>query len=294
MFKRPAAADMSSFMGPAKKQRSTKPPVKDYISLSKDDLISKKNHLEVVQLLMDLRGAYQQLQVKYREIEEELYDVEHENREYAEVIAELEREVRDYRSSRYSRVANRSATITRLIGDEDELKARIADNEDRIDILLKNNKEYKEQNNKLKTLNKDNATKIARLEAQIAKVAAEPGRNTAVAKQNSFDVRQQAEQLQEVMRSAIRAQIKWALCCKTSGKRWSYTCVVPSADVFYTLFNMDAATELAARNSGSRRKLIRYNSLELVGKDVFLKWDAGANNFTVSGKYGVTAIAYLE
>ncbi|TGO59834.1 hypothetical protein BOTNAR_0155g00060 [Botryotinia narcissicola] len=239
MFKRPAAAGMSSFMGPAKKQRLTKPPVKEYISLSKDDLISKKkNHLEVVQLLMDLRGAYQQLQVKYREIEEELYDVEHETREYAEVIAELEHEARDYRKSRYSGVANRSATLTRLIGDEDKLKARIADNVERIDILLKNNKEYTEENNELKTLNKDNATKIARLEAQIAKVAAEPRRNTAVAKQDSFD------DFKEIVGS----------------------CFVK----------------------------IRYNSLELVGKDVFLKWDAGANSFTVSRKYGVTAIAYLD
>ncbi|KAF7897384.1 hypothetical protein EAF00_005612 [Botryotinia globosa] len=123
------------------------------------------------------------------------------------------------------------------------------------DILLKNNKEYKEENNELKTLNKDNVAKIARLEAQVAKVAAKPRRNTAVAKQNSFDVRQQTEKLQEVMRSAIRAQIKWAPSCKTFGKRWSYTCVVPSADVFYTLFNMDAATELAAKKQWKQKKI---------------------------------------
>lgn len=71
-------------------------------------------------------------------------------------------------------------------------------------------KVYEEENNELETLNKENATKIARLEAQIAKIAAKPRRNTAVAKQDSFDVRQQAEQLQEVMRSAIRVQLKWA------------------------------------------------------------------------------------
>lgn len=89
MSKRSAAVGMPSFMGPAKKQRSTEPLAKDSLSLSKDDLISKRDHLEVVQLLVGLRGAYQQLQARYREIEEELYDVEHETREYAEVIEEL-------------------------------------------------------------------------------------------------------------------------------------------------------------------------------------------------------------
>ncbi|KAF7901953.1 uncharacterized protein EAF01_007251 [Botrytis porri] len=66
MLKRPAASGMSSFLGSPKKQGLTKPIVKDYISLSEGDLISKK-YLEVVQLLMDLRGAYQQLQVGYEE-----------------------------------------------------------------------------------------------------------------------------------------------------------------------------------------------------------------------------------
>ncbi|TGO41230.1 hypothetical protein BHYA_0024g00060 [Botrytis hyacinthi] len=144
MLKRPAAAGMSSSMGPAKKQRLTKSIVKGYMFLSKDDLICKKNHLEVVQLLIDLRGAYQQLQVEYRDIEEELCDVDFETREYAEVI---------------------------------QKKISIHD-------------------------------------------------------------------FKEIVGS----------------------CFVK----------------------------IRHDSLELVGKDVFLRWDAGANSFTVSGKYGVTAIACLE
>ncbi|KAF7930879.1 hypothetical protein EAE99_004129 [Botrytis elliptica] len=281
MLKRPAAAGMSSSMGLAKKQRRTKPVVKDYMSLSKDDLISKKNHLEVVQLLMDLRGAYQQLQ-------------EDEAEEYSEEFEKLKYELPDI----------------------DQLVVKSAKNGKLIDILLKDNEDYKEtcydykkENDELKILNEENARKITRLEAQIAKVAAKPRKNTAAAKQNSFDVRQQAEQIQEVMRSAIRAQIKWAPSCKTSGKRWSYTCIVPSADVFYTLFNMDAAAELGAKKQWKQKKIsindfrdivgkcfvnIRYNSWELVDKNVILRWDAGANSFTVSGKYGVSAMAYLE
>ncbi|TGO78439.1 hypothetical protein BPOR_2122g00010 [Botrytis porri] len=125
MLKRPAASVMSSFLGSPKKQGLTKPIVKDYISLSEGDLISKK-YLEVVQLLMDLRGAYQQLQ----------------------------------------------------------------------------------------TLNEENATENARLEVQIAKVAAKPRTNTAAANPHRLDVIQQARQLQGVMCSSIRAQMKWAYVFK--------------------------------------------------------------------------------
>ncbi|KAF7937503.1 uncharacterized protein EAE98_001817 [Botrytis deweyae] len=243
---------------------------------------------------MDLRGAYQQLQVEYRETKQDLIDKEDEAEEYSEELENLKYELPDI----------------------DQLEVKIAKNGKLIDILIKDNEHYKEtcydykkENDELKILNEENARKITRLEAQIAKVAAKPRKNTAAAKQNSFDVRQQAEQIQEVMRSAIRAQIKWATSCKTSGKRWSYTCIVPSADVFYTLFNMDAAAELGAKKQWKQKKIsindfrdivgkcfvnIRYNSLELVGKDVILRWDAGANSFTVSGKYGVSAMAYLE
>ncbi|TGO51729.1 hypothetical protein BCON_0155g00120 [Botryotinia convoluta] len=224
-------------------------------------------------------------------MKEELKDMEYEAQENAEAIEELSSELTDYRKSPRSRVANQSVEVTRLIEEKDELEARIADNEECIDII---------------TLNEENATKIAWLEAKIAKVAAKPRTKTAAAKKNPFDVIQQAKQLQDVMRSAIRAQIKWAPSCKTSGKRWSYTCIVPSAEVFYTLFGMDAATELGAKKQWKQKKIsiydfknivgscfvkILYNSLELVGKDVILRWDAGANSFTVSGKYGVTAIA---
>ncbi|KAF7948253.1 uncharacterized protein EAE97_003664 [Botrytis byssoidea] len=224
----------------------------------------KKNHLEVVQLLMDLRGAYQHLLLEYREKIEKLKDMKHEAQEHSAAIEELEDELSDYRKIPYCRFANQIAEVTRLIHGNDQLEARTTNNEEILGILLEGNKEFKEIMDELKTLNKDNATKIARLEAPS---------------------------------------------CKTSGKRWSYTCVVPSADVFYTLYNMDAATELAAKKQWKQKKIsiqgfkeivgscfvkIRYNSLELVGKDVFLKWNAGANSFTVSGKYGVTAIAYLE
>ncbi|KAF7880837.1 uncharacterized protein EAF02_006728 [Botrytis sinoallii] len=284
MLKRPAAAGMSSSMGPAKKQRRTKPVVKDYMSLSKDDLISKKNHLEVVQLLMDLRGAYQQLQVEYRKTKQDLIDKEDEAEEYSEEFEKLKYELPDI----------------------DQLEVKIAKNEKLIDILLKDNKDYKEtyydykkENDELKILNEENARKITRLEAQIAKVASKPRKNTAAAKRNSFDVRQQAEQIQEVMRSR-----------KTFVKRWSYTCIVPSADVFYTLFNMDTAAELGAKKQWKQKKIniddfrdivgrcyvfkVGYPPLEPVGKDVILRWDAGGNSITVSGKYGVPGMACPE
>ncbi|TGO30431.1 hypothetical protein BPAE_0005g00250 [Botrytis paeoniae] len=61
---------------------------------------------------------------------------------------------------------------------------------------------------------------------------------------------------------------------------------------------MDAATELGAKKQWKQKKIsihdfkdvLRCNSLELVGKDVILRWGARANSFTVSGKYDVTAI----
>ncbi|TGO77821.1 hypothetical protein BELL_0090g00230 [Botrytis elliptica] len=274
MLKRPAAAGMSSSMGLAKKQRRTKPVVKDYMSLSKDDLISKKIHLEVVQLLMDLRGAYQQLQVEYRQTKQDLIDKEVEAEEYFEEFEKLKYE----------------------LPDMEQLEVKIAKNEKLIDLLIKDNEDYKEtcydhkkENDELKILNEENARNIHGSRRKLRK--------------------QQAEQIQEVMRSAIGVQIKWAPSCKTSGKPWSYTCIVPSADVFYTLFNMDAAAELGAKKQWKQKKIsindfrdivgkcfvnIRYNSWELVDKNVILRWDAGANSFTVSGKYGVSAMAYLE
>ncbi|TGO30432.1 hypothetical protein BPAE_0005g00260 [Botrytis paeoniae] len=138
-------------------------------------------------------------------MKEELKDMEYEAQENAEAIDELSSELTDYRKSPRSRVANQSVEVTRLIEEKDELEARVADNEEYIDILVKDNAEYKEVNDELKTLNEENATKIAWLEAQIAKVAVKPRTKTAAAKTNPFDVIQQAKQLQDVMRSAIRA-----------------------------------------------------------------------------------------
>ncbi|KAF7948923.1 hypothetical protein EAE96_008104 [Botrytis aclada] len=332
MPKRPAASGMSSSVGSPKKQRLTKPVFKDYLSLSVNDLISK-DHLEVVQVLVDLGGAYKKLQVAYRRTKEELNvkayqdqgkleemvsdlnDMEYEDQER---LMEMVRELTYRTRGPCSRASHQSLEVTRLIKIKDELESSIADNEEYIESMRKYQEELKEEcdwldegydelkeeNAELKTQNEEKAMKIAWLEAQIAEVAAKPRRNTAAAKNNSSDVTQQAKQLQDVMRSAIKAQIKWAPSCKTSGKRWSYTCVVPSADVFYTLFNMDAATELGAKKQWKQKKIsihdfkdivgrcfvkIRYNSLELVGKDVILRWDAEANSFTVSGKYGVPA-----
>ncbi|KAF7948924.1 hypothetical protein EAE96_008104 [Botrytis aclada] len=312
MPKRPAASGMSSSVGSPKKQRLTKPVFKDYLSLSVNDLISK-DHLEVVQVLVDLGGAYKKLQVAYRRTKEELNVKAYQDQ------GKLEEMVSDLNDMEYEDQERLMEMVRELTyRTRDELESSIADNEEYIESMRKYQEELKEEcdwldegydelkeeNAELKTQNEEKAMKIAWLEAQIAEVAAKPRRNTAAAKNNSSDVTQQAKQLQDVMRSAIKAQIKWAPSCKTSGKRWSYTCVVPSADVFYTLFNMDAATELGAKKQWKQKKIsihdfkdivgrcfvkIRYNSLELVGKDVILRWDAEANSFTVSGKYGVPA-----
>lgn len=244
MSKRSSNTVALSFTSPSKKQRLAVPDIKDIVSLSQDDL-KLKGHQEVVQLFMDLKGAYQQQSI---------------------------------------------------------------DKSEQIDTLIKSNVKYEAANKALEILNKNNATTIAKLEAQIAKGAAKPSMNTATPREDPNLIMQQAQQLRGVMHRAIKAQMKWAYViqssisksfsvfhfpapfslpflyvflfyscailsiashtwhtkltlisirpsCKTSGKRWSYTSMVPSPNVFYTLFGMDAAKELGAKKRWKQKKL---------------------------------------
>lgn len=84
------ASGMSPFIGPSnsKNQCLTKSVVQDCTSLGENDLVSK-SHLEAMRLLIDFRGAYQQLEVGHGRTEAQLRFVELKARETDEVFDDI-------------------------------------------------------------------------------------------------------------------------------------------------------------------------------------------------------------
>ncbi|APA10705.1 hypothetical protein sscle_06g054750 [Sclerotinia sclerotiorum 1980 UF-70] len=291
MPKRASTSAPSSSTVLPKKPRQTVHLIKNILYLDEYEAATT-DHTELVELFGNLQDAHRSKIIEFRNMKN---DIEKLEAKADEDEHEIEKSWED--------VENYHIEVTYLFQQTRSLN-------DEIGEYIRGNESYTEENSRfrdiikaLKSDNKKDEAKIANLEAQIAKGGVKTGEHTAAPKYDPYIVKQQAKNMAQVMRDAIKLQMKWAPSCKTSGKRWSYTSMVPSADVFYKLFRLDRATELRAKKKWKQKKIsidgfedmgtwtvtIRYNSLELVS-NILLKFDAEKNSFTVSGKYGVPSI----
>ncbi|KAE8454319.1 hypothetical protein EG329_005244 [Mollisiaceae sp. DMI_Dod_QoI] len=110
-------------------------------------------------------------------------------------------------------------------------------------------------------------------------------------------VKEMTRKLSNMMSSGITKQMKWQPSCKTSGKRWTYSSMVPSEAIFYKLFRLKEEKKAFKQKkillndfeniTGELSASIRYGYLRVVSKDITLKWDKDALSFSVSGLYGL-------
>ncbi|CAG8951133.1 hypothetical protein HYFRA_00006531 [Hymenoscyphus fraxineus] len=127
--------------------------------------------------------------------------------------------------------------------------------------------------------------------------AKESAVKAAAAQEDKGKLRAQAKKLADLMASGIEKQMKWQPSCKTGGKRWEYSAMVPSEAVFNELFNIKEQTKEwkqkkipvkdFERITGEISASMRYGYLSLVKENVTLKWDREALSFSVSGYYGL-------
>ncbi|KAF4634149.1 hypothetical protein G7Y89_g3965 [Cudoniella acicularis] len=117
-------------------------------------------------------------------------------------------------------------------------------------------------------------------------------------------IEKQIEKLADMMSSGIKKQMKWQPSCKTGGKQWTYSAMVPSEAVFYKLFNMQEPKKAWKQKkislgdfqaiTGYLEASIRYGSLRITSNDITLKWDKDEGSFAVSGLYGLSVLGPLR
>ncbi|MCJ1395449.1 hypothetical protein MMC18_008335 [Xylographa bjoerkii] len=110
-------------------------------------------------------------------------------------------------------------------------------------------------------------------------------------------IRSKANKLANMMESEIMKQMKWQPSCKTKGKRWTYSAMVPNAEVFFKLFNLGEEKKAWKQKkipleqfesvTGELRTSIRYGYLVVTSKDVTVHWNREELSFSVSGLYGL-------
>ncbi|MCJ1439166.1 hypothetical protein MMC27_008557 [Xylographa pallens] len=85
--------------------------------------------------------------------------------------------------------------------------------------------------------------------------------------------------------------------CKTKGKRWTYSAMVPDAEVFLNLFSFveekkawkqkKISLDAFEAITGELRASIRYGHLGVISKDITVRWNEEDLSFSVSGLYGL-------
>ncbi|KAI9639246.1 uncharacterized protein MKK02DRAFT_29348 [Dioszegia hungarica] len=111
------------------------------------------------------------------------------------------------------------------------------------------------------------------------------------------EVEAMAKVFAKVMQSGITSQMKWQPSCRHKGKRFTCNGVVPNAQVFYKLFNLQEEKKVWKQKkipladfekiTGGLWASIRHGSLSVTSPEVTLKRDPETNGFTVPGLYGL-------
>ncbi|MCJ1383944.1 hypothetical protein MMC17_007058 [Xylographa soralifera] len=165
---------------------------------------------------------------------------------------------------------------------------------------------------------KDVSTKLEAAKRELDHEVTSKG-NAAGADMSKEQIRAKANKLADMMGSEIMKQMKWQPSCKTTGKRWVYSAMVPSVKVFFKLFkfgeekkawkqkktSLEAfeaitgelrASVLQSPSEGIRDSRlskwlivlqIRYGYLGVTSKDITNRWNEEDLSFSVSGRYGL-------
>ncbi|KAI1411360.1 hypothetical protein F5Y13DRAFT_191298 [Hypoxylon sp. FL1857] len=120
-------------------------------------------------------------------------------------------------------------------------------------------------------------------------------------------VRDKAYALRTVVYRQIKRQMKWSPSCRVGRARWSYNGGVANAAVFLRAFRLEATNDKGKKWKqkkipiqdfesciGAVEASIRFGSLRIMGPHVNLKWDEDDNMFTVSGRYGLSQLRWLD
>jgi len=91
--------------------------------------------------------------------------------------------------------------------------------------------------------------------------------------------------------------MKWQPSCKTKGKRWTYSAMVPNAEIFFKLFKLDEEKKAWKQKkifleefeaiTGELSTSIRYGHLVITSKEITVRWSKEELSFSVSGLYGL-------